>query len=113
MEENKRTPNLVSTLIMTTIAIITWVSFSIYKAFVKPEPVVVPPEILEPLDPQLNTDTLNKMKERYLIAEDELPEITPIPKSKSESPSPSPFATPTPKNNEGFPTTTPSENINQ
>jgi hypothetical protein len=65
MEANKKTPNLIFTLILTTITVIGWVGFSIYQAVVKPQPVVVPPEILEPLDSKIDFDTLKNLKNRF------------------------------------------------
>jgi len=106
MEKNKKTPSLISTLILTTITLVSWVFFSIYRAFVKPQPVVVPPEILEPIDPELDTDSLNKLKERFYLNEEEVPEITPPPKTETPSPTTSPTITPSPTN-EAVPTATP------
>ena len=106
MEKNKKTPSLISTLILTTITLVSWVFFSIYRAFVKPQPGVVPPEILEPIDPKLDTDSLNKLKERFYLNEEEVLEITPPPKTETPSPTASPTITPSPTN-EAVPTTTP------
>jgi len=89
-QNQKGTPNLIITLILTVITVITWISFSIYRALTKPGPVVVPPEVLTPLDSSLDLQDLEK---RTKIENAELPEITIQPKSTS---SPLPLAVPTP-----------------
>lgn len=96
MEKNKKINSLTSTLILTTITLITWVFFSIYRAFVKPLPIVVPPEILEPIDPRLDSNILNTLQQRFDIDENQVPEITPLP---TENPKSTPTSTPTPTAN--------------
>lgn len=110
-QNQKRTPNLITTLILTVITVLSWISFSIYRALTKPGPVVVPPEILTPLDPSLDLQDLEK---RIKVENAELPEITIQPQSTA---SPLPLTTPTstaipaetPTTEETLPESSPSE----
>ncbi|BCX14497.1 MAG: hypothetical protein KatS3mg088_180 [Patescibacteria group bacterium] len=113
MQGGKKKPNLISTLILTTISIVTWVSFSIYKALVKPEPVVVPPEIIEPITPQLDDTILKKMTERYYIPEEELPETITNPKAQFNQISQDQKPTPSPTTEEILPTIPPNETYSE
>ena len=68
-------PSLVALAIMTTITIIVWVGYSVYKVLIsKPEPDV-PPEILAPIKTNLNTKTLEEIKERVYFEEGEVGEF--------------------------------------
>ena len=108
MDKNRKTPSSIYSLILTTIAIVSWVAFSIYQALVKPQPVVVPPEILEPLDPNLDPRDLDELKGRFHLSEEEILEITPPPKAEPTG-SPLPTNIPFPTNT-ASPTTTPVSN---
>ena len=65
----KNIPNTIYTLILTSITIVSWVFFSIYRAIKKPLPIVVPPEITEPLDPSLNTKVVDELKGKMYFEE--------------------------------------------
>jgi len=65
--EKQKTPRLVSTLILTTVTLISWVLFSIYSALIKPQPIVVPQEIIEPIDPQIDSKILMQLKDRFSL----------------------------------------------
>lgn len=67
-----RAPRLVTVAIMTTITIIFWVFFGVYNVLVSKPPVDVPPEILEPLDPTLDTEALGQIEQRVFFEEDEI-----------------------------------------
>lgn len=65
----KKVPNTIYTLILTVITVVSWAFFSIYRAFKKPLPIVVPPEITEPLNPDFNLEVTEKLKERKYFEE--------------------------------------------
>jgi len=64
-----KTPGLVTTAIITTITIFTWIVFSVYRAFSSVPPVNVPPEIIAPLSPELNREALAKLEGRLYFEE--------------------------------------------
>jgi len=87
---NTKTPKLLHIVILSTLTVIIWTFFDIYRNFKKSPPVVVPPEIIAPVNPKLSTATLNSLAGRYYVNEDQMQEIT-------YTPSGSPKATQTPK----------------
>lgn len=51
-------------MILTLITILFWISFSIYSTFSdKPEPVVNE-EVIKQIEPKLDIETINMMKDR-------------------------------------------------
>jgi len=89
-------PNLVTIVILTTITIIFWVFFSVYRAFTQEPTPTVPPEIIEPFSPDLDQDTLNKIQSRTFFSEGQLPTITILTPTPTEVPSEELETTPTP-----------------
>lgn len=87
MESTKRLNNLKVTLILTTITLVSWVIFSIYQALYKPLPAVVPPEILEPLEPKLDNKTLETLQQRFYIDEGQISKVKLQPENEPEPPS--------------------------
>lgn len=70
-------PSFVTILILTLITSLAWIAFSVYRAVtLKPSPAV-PQEISEPLNPNLDTQTIELMKSRVFFEESEIPEIKP------------------------------------
>lgn len=90
MKKQKK-PNLVVLGILTLITILLWVGFNAYRSFTSEVPVKVPSEILEPISPTLDTETLRKVGNKLFFLEQELAEII-----LTSSPSPSPTASPAP-----------------
>ncbi len=64
---------------LTVITIIVWVSFEVYRALTKRPDVGVPPEILSPIDPTLDANTLDKLQERMHFEESEIKINKPTP----------------------------------
>lgn len=60
----KRLPSPVILAIMTTITTVSWVGFSVYRTLTKKPLPNVPVEILEPISPELDTNTLAQIAER-------------------------------------------------
>jgi len=90
MKKQKK-PNLVILGILTLITVLFWIGFSVYRSLTSEAPVKVPSEILEPISPTLDTETLSKVGNKLFFLEQELAEIILI-----SSPSPSPTASPEP-----------------
>lgn len=76
MNKNKL-PSIVSILILTLVTAFAWLSFSIYRAVtIKPDPVV-PKEISEPLSPDLDGETINKLQTKLYFDDSQVPDINP------------------------------------
>ena len=88
-----KTPSLVTTAIITTITIFTWIVFGVYRALTTTPPVNVPPEILAPLSSELDSQALAGLSERLYFEEGETGPVL-IPKAPEEQLPPSPSATP-------------------
>ncbi len=70
MKTNKtRLPNLIILLILTSITIVFWVVFSIYSAVSKPPNIELPNELLEDVNPKLDSETVNQIKSRNYYEE--------------------------------------------
>ena len=67
-----KTPSLVTIAILTTITALFWVFFSIYRVFTTEPSPVVPPEILEPVSPSLDSSIIDKIQARLFFAEGEV-----------------------------------------
>lgn len=89
--EKSKTPNLVILAILTVITIVIWIAFGVIRAFTKPEPIDVSSQALEPLSPNLNTESLNNLNQRIFFSEGQIGETT------LTTPTPSPTPTPTPE----------------
>lgn len=91
-----KAPKLVTVAILTTITIIFWVFFTLYNILTSKSPVVVPPHILEPIDPTLDTQTLDKLNDKTYFEEGEVtPLIEQLPTNTEPNPSGTPIPTPT------------------
>jgi hypothetical protein len=65
------TPKLVTVAIFTTITIVFWIFFGVYRILTAKPEVKIPPELLEQIVPELDTNTLEKLQERTFIKEGE------------------------------------------
>lgn len=65
----KNIPISIHTLLLTTITIISWVFFSIYWAIKKPLPIVIPPEITSPINPDVDLEFADQIKEEIYFEE--------------------------------------------
>lgn len=73
MKKNKL-PNVISVLILTLITIIMWISFNVYWAVTgKPTPSVTQ-AISDPIDPTLDTDTINKIESSLYFDSSQIPQ---------------------------------------
>ena len=90
MKKQKK-PSLVILGVLTLITVLFWIGFSAYRSLTSEAPVKVPSEILEPISPTLDIETLSKVGSKLFFLEQELAEIIII-----SPPSPSPTASPEP-----------------
>lgn len=65
-------PPLVKIAILTVITTFFWIAFEVYRALTLDNNPVLPPEILEPVDPNLDLSTLNQLPQRIHLNEDEI-----------------------------------------
>lgn len=87
-------PNLVTIFILTTITIVFWAFFGIYRVFTKQPSPTVPSEILEPLSPTLDTDSLNKIESRTFFEDSQIPQTKFLLGGTQTSPTPTPTPSP-------------------
>jgi len=92
---NKQKPPRILTLaILTVVTVAVWIGFDVYRALTtKPAPPV-PPEILAPIDPQLNINVLSTIVNRVYVEPKE--GTTQIVESLSEGVISTPVPTPVP-----------------
>jgi hypothetical protein len=108
-----KAPRLVTVSILTTITLIFWVFLSLYNVLVSKPKVDVDQNLLDPLDPSLDTQTLDTLDERIFFEEGEV-EFTPISPAVVANPTPELLQTeeetsPTPNASESA--TTPTEEV--
>jgi len=89
-----KAPNIVIIGVLTVITIAFWIIYGIYKLLSNPQTVSVESQILEPLSPTLDRDSLSTLEQRVFFSEDEIGETTIS--FSSPSPSPSPEVSPSP-----------------
>ena len=87
--KKQKAPRLVTVAIFSTVTLIFWVFFSLYNVLTSKPSANVDPKLLEPLDPNLNRDTLSKLQERVFFDEQDV-DFNALPSIILESPSPEP-----------------------
>ncbi|MFZ3301712.1 MAG: hypothetical protein WA152_03305 [Microgenomates group bacterium] len=65
--KNKKLPSIVALMILTLITAIFWMMFSVYRSFTKPAPVTVPEEVVNQINPRLDTETIELMSTKVGI----------------------------------------------
>ena len=88
-------PRLVTVAIFTTITVIFWIFFSVYTILTKEADIKVPPELLEPIDPTLDIESLQSISERVHFEESDV--VSPIITVSTPTPEPSPTSEETPE----------------
>lgn len=63
MKKNKL-PKLVVLMVLTLITTLFWIMFSVYNSYRSEPNVSVTPQMLEPISPNLDSETIVKIKER-------------------------------------------------
>jgi len=84
MKEQKA-PHLVTISIITTTTIIFWIFFEVYRIFTGPADINVPDEIMAPITPALDINSLENIERRVFFEEDEIPEFITIPSPAAEA----------------------------
>lgn len=64
MKKTDKLPSFVILLILTAITALFWVSFNIYRVFSAKPPTTVPAEIIKPVNPNIDIDTLELIQKR-------------------------------------------------
>ncbi|HJY98319.1 MAG TPA: hypothetical protein VJ227_01245 [Patescibacteria group bacterium] len=72
----KKLPSLVTVLVLTLVTALSWVGFSIYRAFTTESPPSVAEEILSPLTPTLDQETIQKIEGALYFNDSQIPELT-------------------------------------
>lgn len=79
--------------ILTTICVVSWIVFDIYRALKKSDISQVLKEQLNPLNPNFDKNTLESLKQRKIISEAELDSVPELTKFKLSEKQASPSAT--------------------
>ncbi len=98
-------PKLVTIAVLTLITIVFWAFFGAYRALTKVPQLDFDENILEPVDPTLDTKTLTRLESRIFISDGEIEQL--VGQIEAQTPSPTPTASATPLPTFG-PTATPS-----
>jgi hypothetical protein len=76
MNKKKKLPFVVKLAILTTITVISWIAFEVYRVLtVKPAPPV-PQEILAPISPELNSVLLDSLENKIFLTPEEIGDTT-------------------------------------
>jgi hypothetical protein len=78
----EKTPYIVPFFILTAATLIFWAFFDIYRNIKKVPPVIVPPEVLAPINPKLDTSTLSELEKRFYIEDSQIEDTTYVPSNK-------------------------------
>lgn len=64
MKNKNKLPSVIVIMILSVVTVLTWVIFSVLREFTKSPSTVVLPELILPLDPRLDTNTINEIETR-------------------------------------------------
>ena len=67
----KRKPRILTFVILTTLTILTWAAFDIWRAFSRPVPTEVDPKIIEELDPNIDPKAIQEIRDRRFFSDEE------------------------------------------
>jgi len=70
----KKTPAIITILILTLITVLFWVGFGVFRVFTTGPKIEVPPEVLNPLTPTLDNNALEAIEQSIYFGENELVE---------------------------------------
>lgn len=80
-----KVPNLVILAALTLITVVFWILFGIMRIISRPEEISVPAQVLQPLNPTLNTEVLRELESKIFLTDEEIgttiltPKETPAP----------------------------------
>lgn len=72
MKSRSKFPPIVRFAFFVTFTVLVWVSFEVYRSIAIEPASPVPPHILEPLDPTLDSITLDELQRRIHLSEEEI-----------------------------------------
>lgn len=78
-KKNNLDKNITTVLVFTMITIFIWIGFDVYRILSKPSALMVAKEILEPVNPNFNQNSLEILRKRLTI-DQKLLEQLPTPK---------------------------------
>lgn len=58
-------PNVINFMILTLVTLLIWLAFTVIRSFTSEADAVVPVEIVLPLNPNLDTQTLDQMESKF------------------------------------------------
>ncbi len=96
-------PSIVTIAILTTITIVFWIFFGVYRVLTSEVVVNVPSEALAPINPTLDQSALGKLEERIFFEKNETIEFKKNPEQSAVTPQPT----------EAIPTPSPSEEVTE
>ena len=82
MKKNKQ--DLLTFSILTLITVLTWIGFDVYQALTRYTIPEVLDKQIQSLNPKLDQETINQLKKRLQISEEELTQL-PTPQIEPES----------------------------
>lgn len=65
--------------ILTILTVLTWVGFDAYRRLVRKDLQDIPPEVLAPLNPSLDTEILDNIEARRSFSQEEISRYEPTP----------------------------------
>ncbi len=63
----KKTPGLITLLVLTTIVVVMWIIFNIYRTLNTVPPIEVPEKISKQIDPKIDEKTVTEIKGRLFF----------------------------------------------
>lgn len=75
MGKRKKLPSLVTIAILTMITVVFWTGLEIYRALTTAPTPDVPTQILAPINPNLDSQVLNRLQNRIDIPDSEIKTI--------------------------------------
>lgn len=97
--KGKKLPKIVLIGILTLVTAFVWVASDLLRNFSKKPETKVPEEILEPVNPSLDQETLGKIESALFFDASQIPTLpSPSPSQEPEpTPTPEPSPSPTPE----------------
>ncbi len=85
-------PSIVAVMILTVITISFWIVFSVIRIFTTEPTPSIPPEILNPLNPNYDKTVVDKIQERIYFDKEQVFETVQLTPGPTASPTASPEA---------------------
>ncbi len=96
-----KVPSIVAVMILTVITISFWIVFSVVRIFRTEPTPSIPPEILNPLNPNYDKTVVDKIQGRIYFEKEQVFETVQSSPSPTISPTASPTAPPEPATGSG------------